>query len=199
MRTHPRERPLAYSPDGELYLGSHIRARRQAKGWSLSRFAELLDYNLAYLSSIETNAICPSRALLERIAPVLEVPLADLLQAPIPPNLQEKRNGRPPRQAKARPAPAPLDEAISADPEPQPADEMPRNGARLRPAAAPPEVPSLSTWTLGDQVNAIIESFRLSPLEQHFAAELIADLTRSLCLRLKADPSGELARPRRGA
>ena len=54
-------------------------------------------------------------------------------------------------------------------------------------------------WRFGDQVEAIIASFQLSAREQQLACELVVELTRSLCLRLKAvqmDPPNGVAATR---
>ena len=180
-----RAKPLEYAPTGALYRGSQIRALRQAKGWSLTHFGQLLDCQLSALSNIETNRIAPSPRLLGRIASLLEVPLAELEQAPLPPPLAAKANGR---TTPSRPAPPPR--PLTTAPTP-PADPAPA---------------AVGRWRFGDQVEAIIASFQLSPPEQQLACELVVDLTRSLCLRLKAvqmDPPNGVAaareEPDRGA
>ena len=160
-----RAKPLEYAPTGALYRGSQIRALRQAKGWSLTHFGQLLDCQLSALSNIETNRIAPSPRLLGRIASLLEVPLAELEQAPLPPPLAAKANGR---TTPSRPTPPPR--PLTAAPTP----------------AADPAPASAGRWCFGDQVEAIIASFQLLPPEQQLACELVVDLTRSLCLRLKA-------------
>ena len=166
-----RQKPLEYSSTGALYLGSRIRALRQAKGWSLTEVGQRLGCQLSLLSTIETNRVAPPPQLLERIATLLEVPLPELAQAPLPPGLTPKRPRRmatPPRPS--RPAPA-VEETTPAvvlhppPPRPVSSDASPR-------------------WTFGDQVEAVIASFRLTPPEAQFAQDLILDLTRSLCLRL---------------
>ena len=180
-----RAKPLEYAPTGALYRGSQIRALRQAKGWSLTHFGQLLACQLSALSNIETNRVAPSARLLARIATLLEVPLAELEQAPLPPLLAAKANGR---TTPARPAHRP-----------QPATPAPTPAADPAPAAA-------GRWTFGDQIDAILASFPLSPREQQLARELIVELTRCLCLRLKAmqmDPPNGVAatraEPDRGA
>ena len=160
-----RAKPLEYAPSGALYRGSQIRALRQAKGWSLTHFGQLLDCQLSALSNIETNRVAPLARLLARIASLLEVPLADLEQAPLPPLLAAKANGR---TTSSRPAPPPR--PLPAAPTP-PADPVPA---------------AVGRWRFGDQVEAIIASFQLSPPEQQLACELVVELTRALCLRLKA-------------
>ena len=164
-----RAKPLEYAPTGALYRGSQIRAVRQAKGWSLTHFSQLLGCQLSALSNIETNRVPPSPRLLERIATLLEVPLAELEQAPLPPPLAAKANGR---TTPARPAHRP-----------RPAPPTPPPSADLAPTEA-------GRWTFGDQVDALIASFQLTPREQRFARDLIVELTRSLCLQLKAVGTG---------
>ncbi len=80
-----RQKPLEYSSTGELYLGSTIRSLRQARGWSLTDLGQRLGCQLSLLSTIETNRVVPAPQLLERIATLLEVPRAELAQAPVPP------------------------------------------------------------------------------------------------------------------
>ena len=160
-----RAKPLEYAPTGALYRGSQIRALRQAKGWSLTDFGQLLACQLSALSNIETNRIAPSPRLLERIATLLEVPLAELEQAPLPPLLAAKANGRTTPSQAARP--------------PRPVTAAPTPAGDPAPAAS-------GRWRFGDQVEAILASFQLSPREQQLACELVVELTRSLCLRLKA-------------
>ena len=160
-----RAKPLEYAPTGELYRGSQIRAVRQAKGWSLTHFGQLVGCQLSALSNIETNRVAPSARLLARIASLLEVPLAELEQAPLPPPLAAKANGR---SASSRPA------------------HRPRPAPPTPPPPADPAPAMAGRWTFGDQVEAILASFPLSPREQQLACELIVELTRCLCLRLKA-------------
>ena len=168
-----RAKPLEYAPTGALYRGSQIRAFRQAKGWNLTHFSQLLGCQLSALSNIETNRVPPSPRLLARIATLLEVPLAELEQAPLPPLLAAKANGR---TTPSRPAHRPQPAIPALTP---PADPAPPATGRPAPAAPIP-------WTFGDQVEAIITSFHLAPREQQVARDLIVDLTRSLCLRLTA-------------
>ncbi len=166
-----RQKPLAYAPTGELYLGSRIRALRQAKGWTLTELGQRLGCQLSLLSTIETNRVAPPPQLLERIATLLDVPLPELAQAPLPPGLTPKRPRRTAtRSQPSHPAPA-VEENTSA---------VVRHPPPPRPAGsdAPPR------WTFGDQVEAVIASFRLTPPEAQFAQDLILELTRSLCLRL---------------
>ena len=166
-----RQKPLEYSSTGALYLGSRIRSLRQAKGWSLTELCQRLGCQLSLLSTVETNRVAPPPQLLERTATLLDVPLAELAQAPLPPGLTPKRPRRTATPLRpSQPAPA-LEETTSAVVlHPQPS----------RPAGsdAPPR------WTFGDQVEAVIASFRLTPPEAQFAQDLILDLARSLCLRL---------------
>ena len=173
-----RAKPLEYAPTCELYRGSQIRSVRQAKGWSLTHFGQLLTCQLSALSNIETNRVAPSARLLARIASPLEVPLPELEQAPLPPLLAAQANGRTPH---ARPA------------------HQPRPTIPPHRPSADPRSPEPGRWTFGDQVDAILASFQLSPREHQLAGELIVELTRCLCLRLKAvglDPPAEVAATR---
>ena len=166
-----RQKPLAYSSTGALYLGSRIRSLRQAKGWTLTEVGQRLGCQLSLLSTIETNRVAPAPQLLERIATLLDVPLPELAQAPLPPGLTPKRPRRtatPPRPPQMAPAVEETTPAVVRHPPPS------------HPAGsdAPPR------WTFGDQIEAVIASFRLTPPEAQFAQDLILELTRSLCLRL---------------
>ena len=178
-RAHPREQPLAYAPTGDLYLGSKIRALRQEQGWSLTYLATVVGCQPSALSLIETNKVRPAPHLVAALAMALTVPLADLEQAPMPPALESKRTASRraalPPAAHGQAAP-PLSVADDAAPTPAapPAAVVPAPCGEL----APP-------WTFGDQVTAIIDTFRLSPVEQQFVRELVVDITRTLCLRIK--------------
>ena len=166
-----RQKPLEYSSTGALYLGSQIRSLRQAKGWSLTELGQRLGCQLSLLSTVETNRVAPPPQLLERIATLLDVPLPELAQAPLPPGLAPKRSRRtatPPRHSQPAPAVEETTSAVAHHPPPS------------RPAGG--DAPS--RWTFGNQVEAVIASFRLTPPEAQFAQDLILDLTRSLCLRL---------------
>ena len=116
-----RAKPLEYAPTGALYRGSQIRAVRQAKGWSLTHFGQLLACQLSALSNIETNRVAPSARLLARIATLLEVPLAELEQAPLPPLLAAKATGRTTPSRPTRP-PRPLTAAPTPPADPVPAE-----------------------------------------------------------------------------
>ena len=168
-----RQKPLDYAPSGELYQGSKIRALRQANGWSLTSFGQQLGCQLSALSNIETNKVLAPRGLLERMATVLEVPLAELQAAPLPPALATKPTRRPPSPSE----PEPVRRVPAAQQAPAPTRQPSSNGHR---PVTPP-----TPWSFGDQVAAIIDSFRLTPSEQQLAHDLITDLVRTVCLRLK--------------
>ena len=166
-----RQKPLEYSSTGALYLGSWIRSLRQAKCWTLTEVGQRLGCQLSLLSTIETNRVAPAPQLLERIATLLEVPLPELAQAPLPPGLTPKR----PRRTAIPPQPSQI----------APAVEENTPAVVLRPPPSRPTGGDASaSWTIGDQVEAVIASFRLTPSEAQFAQDLILELTRSLCLRL---------------
>jgi transcriptional regulator with XRE-family HTH domain len=170
-----RQKPLEYAPTGELYRGSQIRALRQAKGWTLTHFGQLLGCQLSALSLIETNQLVPSPGLLERMAALLEVPLAELQAAPLPAVLATTQAGR---RGAARSAAATRTMPTAPTARPPAAPDAPPTANGVVSAAADP-------WTVADQVAAILASFRLSPSEHQFAQALIPDLVRSVCQRLK--------------
>lgn len=79
------EKPLERTDTGELPLGSLIRKYRAEKGMSMKELAAQVGYHPHSLSGIETNAKNPSSVKLWNIAKSLEVPVEELLQAPVHP------------------------------------------------------------------------------------------------------------------
>jgi transcriptional regulator with XRE-family HTH domain len=82
-----RQKPLEYTRDGELYVGSLIRELREEKGLSMKEAAARVGYGISGLSQIETNHAVPSEEKLLKIAELLDVPVADLKQAPEHPRI----------------------------------------------------------------------------------------------------------------
>ena len=77
------EKPLEYAPDGQLYLGSLIRAGRKKQGLSVSTLANLLSYDQSNFSKIETNLLTPSMEQLGKLSHILGIPLEALQRAPV--------------------------------------------------------------------------------------------------------------------
>lgn len=74
-----RRRPL---------VGSRIRRRRQERGLTLARVAELSGLNVGYLSQVENDKASPSLETLAALAEALDVPIAwFLLEQSIGPRL----------------------------------------------------------------------------------------------------------------
>lgn len=65
-------------------LGRHVRALREAKGWSQEFLAEVADVHRTYLGDIERGIRNPSLKSLLRIADALDTSLAKLVDG-IPP------------------------------------------------------------------------------------------------------------------
>jgi transcriptional regulator with XRE-family HTH domain len=86
-RRGPREKPPEHASTGELYIGSLIRKLRQEKGLQVEQAADLLGYNRASLSKIETNQAIPSEEKLQKMAALLEVPIEELKKAPEHPRI----------------------------------------------------------------------------------------------------------------
>lgn len=81
------DNPLEYDPNGKLYQGSAIRQKRQEKGISLRGLAELVGYHSGSLSNIENNRTRISEENLTKIAIALGVPMEELKEAPLHPNI----------------------------------------------------------------------------------------------------------------
>lgn len=172
-------KPLEYSPNGVLYLGSYLRSVRQARGWRLADVAAQAGCTLSGLSNIETNKVPPSARLVATLARVLDIPPADLAACPTPPAVRQP----PPRRV------APADAHINGTGGPPTASPaavgMPAAPVWQPHADAAPERAAADAWSLGQQVEAVIASFQLAPTEAAFAGALVVELTRSLCLQLK--------------
>jgi transcriptional regulator with XRE-family HTH domain len=90
-RKGPQQKPLEYSETGDLYLGSRIRKLRAEKGLSINDTAAQVGYAPNSLTSIETNRRTLPEHKVQRIAELLDVPVAELEQAPVHPRIPAKR------------------------------------------------------------------------------------------------------------
>ena len=59
-------------------LGRHVRALREARGWTQERLAERANLDRAYVAGIEVGLRNPSLRNLAKLARALNVSLADL-------------------------------------------------------------------------------------------------------------------------
>jgi transcriptional regulator with XRE-family HTH domain len=99
-REGSRQKPLEYTRDGELYVGSLIRKLRWEKGWQLKETAEKMGLTRAKLSQIETNHAVPTDEHLPKIAEVLGTTVEELKEAYQHPRTIHRT---PPEQSKRLP------------------------------------------------------------------------------------------------
>jgi transcriptional regulator with XRE-family HTH domain len=92
-----KEKPLEYTPTGELYVGSLLRKLRQEKGIDLKDAAEQMGIRRGKLSLIERNHGLPSENDLKKYAEMLDVSVDEFYKA-----YQHPRTIRrtPPEQSK---------------------------------------------------------------------------------------------------
>jgi transcriptional regulator with XRE-family HTH domain len=84
--------PLESTLTGDFFQGSLIRKLREEKGLTMKDTAAQVGYHLASLYDLERNRMVPSQEKLQRIAELLDVPIAVLEQAPQHP--RQPRRGR---------------------------------------------------------------------------------------------------------
>ena len=85
--------------DARSLLGWNMRKLRSEKGLSQERLAADSGIDRAYVSELERGVVAASVDMLDRIASILEVPVAGLLEAPpadaaVPGNLPRGRKRR---------------------------------------------------------------------------------------------------------
>jgi transcriptional regulator with XRE-family HTH domain len=89
------EKPPESAPSGELYRGSFIRELRKARGLETKSVAAQLGHTRARtLKSIEGNHTTVSPTKLDKLAELLDVPVAELQQAPVHPRIAARRRAR---------------------------------------------------------------------------------------------------------
>ncbi len=83
MRRRGRQEPPVVLPaDGEIPLGTKIRARRQQLGLSISDMGRLIgQYDRSHLSHVEVGRVQPNDALVQKIAKALNIDPTELRQA----------------------------------------------------------------------------------------------------------------------
>ncbi len=59
-------------------LGAHLRALREAKGWTLQDLAERTGLPVSVVSAYETGTRTPGRVVLRRLATVFDVDVVSL-------------------------------------------------------------------------------------------------------------------------
>ncbi len=75
---------------GMKTLGERIRELREAQDFSLREFAKKLDdTSPAHISDIENNRRFPSAQLLKRMAPLLQVDVAELQKLDVRPRMED--------------------------------------------------------------------------------------------------------------
>ena len=78
-----REQRPTIPAEGEIPLGSRIRARRWLLGWPLAAFAQAVgDYDASHISHVELGRANPSDELLTGIATVLDISIEELERIP---------------------------------------------------------------------------------------------------------------------
>lgn len=78
-----REQRPTIPAEGEIPLGSRIRARRWLLGWPLPAFAQAVgDYDASHISHVELGRANASDELLAGIAAVLDISIEELEQVP---------------------------------------------------------------------------------------------------------------------
>lgn len=78
-----REREPAIPEEGEIPLGTRIRARRWYQGIFLEDFAKQLgDYSLSYISGIENNKVEFTEDFFDKVTEVLQISDEDLAFSP---------------------------------------------------------------------------------------------------------------------
>ena len=78
-----REKRPSIPTEGEIPLGSRIRARRWLLGWPLPVFAQAVgNYDASHISHVELGRANPSDELLAGIATVLDITIEELERVP---------------------------------------------------------------------------------------------------------------------
>ena len=77
-----------------MEVGSEIRRRRLARGWTLEGLAERSGLSAHYLSTVETNKRDPSLSTITSIANALETPVGELVGPPGRASLQAMEAAR---------------------------------------------------------------------------------------------------------
>jgi transcriptional regulator with XRE-family HTH domain len=72
-------------------LALNLRKLRRARGLSQEELADRAEIDRTYVSALERSVYGAGIYVLERLANVLEVEVADLLRAPEPPGGRQKR------------------------------------------------------------------------------------------------------------
>ena len=67
----------------ELF-GRKLRYLRKERGWTQEALAEQADLTAKYIGQLERCEVCPSLAVLDRLARGLDLPLHELVRLPAP-------------------------------------------------------------------------------------------------------------------
>jgi transcriptional regulator with XRE-family HTH domain len=84
------EKPPEHTPTGEFYLGSLIRNLRHERGLEIEDVGRQVAYARHSMLKIEQNLSNPPKKKLHKLAELLDVPVADLEQAPAHPRIATK-------------------------------------------------------------------------------------------------------------